>query len=65
MDRGAWWDTVHGVTKSRTGLKRLSTHPPLEERKNSWGSSPWESLKPIRKPVPDDPTFRAAKETQM
>ena len=24
MDRGAWWATVHGVTKSWTGL---STHP--------------------------------------
>ena len=23
-DRGAWWATVHGVTKSRTRLKRLS-----------------------------------------
>ena len=23
MDRGAWWDTVHGVTESQT---RLSTH---------------------------------------
>ena len=23
MDRGAWWATVHGVTKSQT---RLSTH---------------------------------------
>ena len=21
MDRGAWWATVHGVTKIRTGLK--------------------------------------------
>ena len=21
MDRGAWWDTVYGVTKSRTQLK--------------------------------------------
>ena len=21
MDRGAWWATVHGVTKSRTGLR--------------------------------------------
>ena len=20
MDRGAWWATVHGVTKSQTGL---------------------------------------------
>ena len=25
MDRGAWRATVHGVTKSRIGLKRLST----------------------------------------
>ena len=24
MDRGAWWATVHGVTKGWTGLKRLS-----------------------------------------
>ena len=26
MDRGAWQTTVHGVTKSGTQLKRLSTH---------------------------------------
>ena len=26
MDRGAWWATVHKVTKSQTWLKRLSTH---------------------------------------
>ena len=26
MGRGAWWATVHGVTKSWTGLKQLSTH---------------------------------------
>ena len=25
-DRGTWWLTVHGVTKSRTQLKRLNTH---------------------------------------
>ena len=25
MDRGAWWATVHGVTKSQTWLHRLST----------------------------------------
>ena len=24
-DRGAWWATVHGVTKSQTRLKQLST----------------------------------------
>ena len=26
MDRGVWGATVHGVTKSRTQLKQLSTH---------------------------------------
>ena len=25
MDRGAWWATVHRITKSQTGLKGLST----------------------------------------
>ena len=26
MDRGAWWATVHRVTKSQTRLKQFSTH---------------------------------------
>ena len=26
LDRGAWWATVHRVTKSRTRLKQLSMH---------------------------------------
>ena len=26
MDTGAWWATVHRVTKSQTQLKQLSTH---------------------------------------
>ena len=26
MDREAWWAMVHGVAKSLTRLKRLSTH---------------------------------------
>ena len=26
VDRGAWQATVHGVAKSQTRLKRLSTH---------------------------------------
>ena len=26
MDRGAWWATVHRVTKTWTQLKRLNTH---------------------------------------
>ena len=25
-DRGAWWAAVHGVSQSRTQLKRLSMH---------------------------------------
>ena len=25
MNRGAWWATVHGVTKSQTRLRRLNT----------------------------------------
>ena len=29
MDRGAWQATVHGVTKSRTRLKWLSTYNPM------------------------------------
>ena len=26
MDRGAWWATVHGVTKSQTRLKQLNSN---------------------------------------
>ena len=29
MDRGAWWVTAHGVTKSRTQLKQLRKHASL------------------------------------
>ena len=35
MDRGAWWATVHRVTKSQTRLKRLSMHT-LHEWSSSW-----------------------------
>ena len=31
MDRRAWWDTVYGVTKSWTHLKRLSIHACKED----------------------------------
>ena len=30
MDREAWWATIHGVTKSQTRLKRLTTHARVE-----------------------------------
>ena len=33
MDRGAWWATVSGVTKSQTRLKRLSRHTHCEVRR--------------------------------
>ena len=32
MDRGAWWAIVHGVTKSQTRLKRLSTAHKLMQK---------------------------------
>ena len=32
MERGAWRPTVHGVTKSGTGLKRLTSMHTVEER---------------------------------
>ena len=31
MDRGAWQGTIHGVAKSRTRLKCLSTHAHTDE----------------------------------
>ena len=30
MDRGAWWITVHGVTKSWIKMKQLSTHTQIQ-----------------------------------
>ena len=41
MDRRAWWATVHGVTKSQTRLKRLSTHAHIA----IWGLPRWSSAK--------------------
>ena len=26
MDRGAWWSTIHGVTKNQTQLKLAAGH---------------------------------------
>ena len=37
MDRGACWAVVHGVAKSRTWLKQISTHARTElQWPNSW-----------------------------
>ena len=32
MDSGAWWATVHGVTKSHTGLSKFHTHTYLSKQ---------------------------------
>ena len=35
MDRGAWWATVHGITKSRTCLSNFTFFLSLEARKTN------------------------------
>ena len=51
VDKGAWWTAVHGVTQSRTRLKRLSssssseggTFPPRDHcRRRSGGTDVWD-----------------------
>ena len=45
MDRGAWWATVHGVTKSRTRLRLLSTHMCTRSRgEEGLGEGNWEGV---------------------
>ena len=39
MDGGAWWATVHGVTKSQTRLKRLYTHTHTHTHTQYWNLS--------------------------
>ena len=39
MDRGAWWATVHGVAKSQTWLKPLSTHMYQKKDDPIWESN--------------------------
>ena len=34
IDRGAWWATIHRVTKSQTHLKQFSTYTLEEDIKN-------------------------------
>ena len=43
MKRGAWWATVHGVTKNWTGLKRLSMYTTSQLR----GLQPHASLQAL------------------
>ena len=35
MDRGVWWTTAHGVAKSQTQMKQLSTHASISYY-NNW-----------------------------
>ena len=37
MDRGAWWATVHTITKSRTQPKRISRHVGSRADGVAWG----------------------------
>ena len=39
MDRGAWWAAVHGVKKSATRQKRLSSHTHA-----GWKGCLWQAL---------------------
>ena len=53
MDRGAWQTTVHWVAKSRTQLRRLSTHTCLTEEKSCSGFQTSQSLDPLWGKEPD------------
>ena len=44
MDREAWQATVHRIVKSRTRLKRLSTHGSMIEDTEDKSSSPFPSV---------------------
>ena len=49
MDRGAWWATVLGITKSQTWLKRLSTHVCMQVSVHTpWISKSWEEKKNVQ-----------------
>ena len=39
IDRGAWWPTVHGVAKSQTWLKLVSSSSSWADITDCWGSS--------------------------
>ena len=47
VDRGAWWATVHGVAKSRTRLKRLSTHARHIQHAAAAAAKSLQDLKPL------------------
>ena len=48
MDRGAWWATVHGVTKSQTQLSVKAQHKQCSRLKRL-GFSPWVGKIPWRR----------------
>ena len=52
MDRGAWWATLHRVTKSQTGLKHLSMHAYTQA--GNWGLQTTPASPPFR---PTDCTY--------
>ena len=52
MDRGSWWATVHGITKSHTQLKQLRIHActvetkETKKQKKTFGADSKPSLSP-------------------
>ena len=57
MDRGAWWATVHGVTKSQTRLKQLSTHHCV----CGWGVWEWGNVRHLSK-IREDYFYQSTKQ---
>ena len=49
MDRGAWWATVHGVSKNWTWLKLISMHAHTHTEGRQ---SPWQGCSPLYKLIP-------------
>ena len=57
MDRGAWWATVHGVKKSRIGLKRLTDTWRRRQKSGNARPTPilsWHSQSPASKLMQTD-----------
>ena len=47
MDGGAWWATVHGVTKSRTQLSNFTSHAPITSAKEAEVDQFYEDLEDL------------------
>ena len=52
MDRGAWQATVHRVAKSRTQLKRVSTHPRMVSKSFLQAGYTWKVIQNFKTQYP-------------